>query len=140
MCECLLRLHPYFSLMEADGQLKKNLTNAQWMVVKDTTALLESFSSCKKMNSRFEEQWGCVDPGTAATEHLTEGPRRWPKGIPRLALVASVVDPRFKFGPGFSEFDKTYIWNIIRQMMTYIAVGANQREEEPLLEEGNQQR
>jgi hypothetical protein len=182
MCECLLRLRPYFSLMEAEGQLKKNLTNTQWMVVKDTTALLEPFMCAqrllegesyitismiafivwkirrgllnaiasqessqhvvhlaRKMNSRFEEQWGCGDPGTVATEHLTEGPRRRPKGIPRLALVASLVDPRFKFGPGFSEFDKTYIWNIIRQMMTYIAVGANQREEAPILEEGEQQ-
>jgi hypothetical protein len=38
MCECLLWLHPYFSLMEAEDQLKKNLTNAQWMAVEDTTA------------------------------------------------------------------------------------------------------
>ncbi len=182
MCERLLRLRPYFSLMEAEGQLKKNLTNAQWMVVKDTTALLEPFmcaqrlleGECyvtismiafivwkirrgllaaiespessqhvnhlaRKMNSRFEEQWGCGDPGTVATEHLTEGPRRRPKGIPRLALVASLVDPRFKFGPGFSDVDKNYIWNIIRQMMTHIAVGEQQREEEPLLEERRQQ-
>jgi hypothetical protein len=70
------------------------------------------------MNNRFEEQWGCGDPGTVAFEYLTEGPRRRPKGIPKLALVSTLLDPRFKFGPGFSEQDKNAIWNIIRQMMT----------------------
>jgi hypothetical protein len=97
------------------------------------------FSWARKLNNRFEEQWGCGDPGKIATEHLTEVPQWRPKGIPKLALVASLVDPRFKFGPGFSDFDKTYIWNIIRQMMTYLVVGENQREEEHLVEEDQQQ-
>jgi hypothetical protein len=85
----------------------------------------------RKMYNRFEEQWGCGDPGTVATEHLTEGPRRRPKGIPKLALVASFVDPRFKFGPGFSDHDKQYIWGIIRRMMTLVAL-AEQAEQEPI--------
>jgi hypothetical protein len=29
--------------------------------------------------------------------------------------------PRFKFGPGFSEHDKHYIWGIIRHMMMIVA-------------------
>lgn len=32
-------------------------------------------------------------------------------------MVSSLLDPRFKFGPGFSPDDKNDIWNIIRQMM-----------------------
>lgn len=184
MCERLIRLQPYFSLMEAEGQLDKNLTEMQWKIVKDTTALLEPFMCAQrllegesyvsvsmiaflvwkirkglddaiespqssehvrqlavKMNNKFEEQWGCGTPGTVATEHLSEGPRRRPKGIPRLALVASLLDPRFKFGPGFSVQDKNYVWNIIGQMMTQIAMLEHQeQDDEPLREPGlNQQ-
>ncbi len=178
MCERLIRLRPYFSLMEAEGHLEKNLTEMQWQIVRDATALLEPFMCAQrllegesyvsvsmiafmiwkirrglldaiespqssghvrqlavKMNNKFEEQWGCGEPGTVATEHLGEGPRRRPKGIPRLALVASLLDPRFKFGPGFSNEDKNYVWNIIGQMMTQTAMLEHQeQDDEPLRE------
>jgi hypothetical protein len=108
--------------MEAGGVLKKNLNEAQWQIVKDTTAVLEPFKCvhrlledesyvaismiafikwkikkgllhaiesvesskhvvhlARKMYMRFEEQWGCGDPGIVATEHLTEGPQRCPR-------------------------------------------------------------
>ena len=74
---------------------------------------------------------GAVRTGTVATEHLAEGPRQHPKDIPKLALVASLVDPRFKFGPGFSDHDKQYIWGIIRRMVTLVAL-AEQAEQEPI--------
>jgi hypothetical protein len=73
---------------------------------------------------------GAVRTGTVATEHLAEGPRQHPKDIPKLALVASLVDPRFKFGPGFSDHDEQYIRNIIRHLMTVAAL-AEQAEQEP---------
>ena len=165
MCKRLLHLRPYLCLMEAEGSLDKNLNDIQWIVIKDTTILLESFMCAQKllegesyvtvsmipfiiwkirkglvdaiespnnslhiielatlMNDKFREQWGEGDPGTVATEHITEGPRRRPKGIPKLILVASFLDPRFKFGPGFSAEDKNRIWNMIRQMMRDTAV------------------
>jgi hypothetical protein len=49
MCERLLRLQPYFSLMEAEGVLKKNLNEAQWQIVKDTTVVLEPFKCAQKL-------------------------------------------------------------------------------------------
>jgi hypothetical protein len=49
MCERLLHLQPYFSLMAAEGQLRKNLTDAQWLVVKDTTTLLEPFMCAQRL-------------------------------------------------------------------------------------------
>ncbi|MFN9980009.1 MAG: hypothetical protein ACK53Y_08860, partial [bacterium] len=49
MWERLLHLQPCFSLMEAEGQLRKNLTNDQWLVVKDTTALLEPFKCAQRL-------------------------------------------------------------------------------------------
>jgi hypothetical protein len=67
--------------------------------------------------NKFKLQWGCGYPGTVATEYLTKGPRRRPKGIPKLALVATLLDPRFKFGAGLADDDKNYIWNLIRPMM-----------------------
>jgi hypothetical protein len=42
MCEHLFCLCTYFSLME-DRQSKKDLNDAQWSVVKDTTTLMEPF-------------------------------------------------------------------------------------------------
>jgi len=165
MCERLLRLRPYLLLMEAEGVLTKNLTDQQWLIVKDTTALLEPFMCAQRllegecyvtvsmiayiiwkvrsglagamespqstahvrrlatqMNNKFEEFWGAGDPGTVATEHLTYGPRRRPKGIPKLALIATMLDPRFKCGPGFSEQDKTWIWNQVKIMMREAAM------------------
>jgi hypothetical protein len=160
MCKRLLRLQPYFTLMEAEGVLKKNLNALQWQIVKDTTTLLEPFMCAqqllesesyvtismiafivwkirtglvaaiisetssqnvkdlaRKMYARFDEQWGSGNPGTLAIEHRIEGPRRRPKGIPKLALVATFLDPRFKFGPGFNDIDKKAVWDIIREMM-----------------------
>ena len=81
------------------------------------------------MNNKFEEQWGCGTPGTVATEHLAEGPSWRPKGIPRLALVASLLDPRFKFGPGFSVQDRDYVWTVIDRMMVQTAALERQEQE-----------
>jgi hypothetical protein len=107
-----------------------------WKIIKGLLHAMESVESsqhviqpARKMYMRFEEQWGCGDPGTVATEPLTEGPRRRPKGIPKLALVASFLDPRFKFRPGFSDHDKQYIWDIIRRMMTIVALAEHAEQE-----------
>jgi hypothetical protein len=84
----------------------------------------------RKMYNRFQEHWGCGDPSAVATEHLSEGPRRRPKGISKLALIASLVDPRFKIEFIFSNCDKEYIWNIMREIMMVTAF-TEQAEQEP---------
>ncbi len=38
MCDRLLRLKPYLALLEEEGDLTSNLSNAQWIVVADLTA------------------------------------------------------------------------------------------------------
>ena len=163
MCSRLLKLKPYFDLMEVEGTLKSNLTEVQWKVVEDSVNLLDPFmcaqrmmegesyvtvsmypyiihkirggllkmierpssqqvfTLARKMNRVLEEHWGCGDAGTVAQEHLGNGPRQRPKGIPRIALLASLLDPRFKFGAGLAERDKAIIWGWLEQDMTTIA-------------------
>lgn len=92
------------------------------------------------MNNKFEEFWGPGDPGTVATEYLSFGPRRRPKGIPRLALIATLLDPRFKFGPDFSEEDKNIIWNLLKEMLRLVAMSEVQVRVEPEARDHRQQR
>ena len=70
------------------------------------TSSVQAMQLVQKMLDCLEIHWGCGIPGTVAIEHLTFGPNRRPKGIPKRALMASLLDPRFKFGPGLSEVDR----------------------------------
>lgn len=163
MCERLLRLKPYFALMEAEGNLDCNLTDSQWLIVEDTCTVLQPFmfaqrtleGECyvtnsmvpyilykirasiqqardsptisvqaanllRKMANAFEVHWGSGEPGTVATEHLTEGPNRRPRGLPIRTLLASLLDPRFKCGVGLAIQDKEYLWNYLLQQMIVV--------------------
>jgi hypothetical protein len=47
MCEQLMRLRPYFSLMEAEGHLDKNLNEMQWQIDKDCSCF-RTFHVCSE--------------------------------------------------------------------------------------------
>jgi len=49
MCEHLLRLKIYFSLLEHDGDLPCNLTESQWLNVTDLHILLKPFMIAQKL-------------------------------------------------------------------------------------------
>ena len=160
MCERLLRLKPYFDLMEAEGTLDCNLSQSQWVIITDTCTLLKPFMFAQKtfegetyvtismipyilyrirsllqqareapnislyvanllrrMANAFELHWGSGEPGTVSREYLTEGPNRRPQGMPLITLLASLLDPRFKFGPGLAQHDKDHLWAIILHQM-----------------------
>jgi len=105
----------------------------------------------RKMANAFELHWGSGEPGTVSREYLTEGPNRRPRGMPLITLLASLLDPRFKFGPGLSQIDLDYLWAIILHQMIgiYRAKRANQHQpdnnnyyinnnnQQPDLEDGN---
>jgi hypothetical protein len=87
----------------------------------DIPSSQQVFNLARKMNRLLEEHWGCGDPGTIDQEHLTTGPRQRPKEIPKIALLASLLDPRFKFGAGLGEEDKTILWRWLEEEMTATA-------------------
>jgi len=50
MCERLIRLRPYLSLLENEGEVNfTNLSNSQWIIVEDLAALLKPFMILQKM-------------------------------------------------------------------------------------------
>ncbi len=59
---------------------------------------------CRIANA-FELHWGSGEPGTVSREYLTEGPKRGPQGMPLITKLASLLDPRIKFGPGLAQLD-----------------------------------
>ncbi len=59
-----------------------------------------------KMLKRLNDIFGSGEEGTVTDEHLTEGPKRRPNGIPILSLMASLLDPRMKGGIGIPPWDK----------------------------------
>jgi hypothetical protein len=46
---------------------------------------------------------------------LPEGPRRRPKGIPLLTLMASLLDPRTKGGVGIPAADQEFLFGKITE-------------------------
>jgi hypothetical protein len=75
----------------------------------------------RKMMYKFESNWGCGEPDTVATEHIAIGSLQRHKGIPLLALLASLVDPRLRVAAGIAEADINYMWDALLQQMVRIA-------------------
>jgi hypothetical protein len=48
MCEHLLRLKPYFDLMEAEGTLDCNLSLSQWVIITETLHTTKTLYVCSK--------------------------------------------------------------------------------------------
>jgi hypothetical protein len=71
----------------------------------------------RRMANAFELHWGSGEPGTVSREHLTEGPNRRPQGMPIITLLASLLDPRFNFGPGLAQQDIDNLWAVILHQM-----------------------
>jgi hypothetical protein len=73
------------------------------------------------MLKKLEEIFGSGEEGTVASVNLAEGPRRRPKGIPMLVLMASLLDPRTKGGVGIPAMDKELVYAKIKEAMILIS-------------------
>ena len=49
MCERLLRLQSYFTVLKIKNYLDKNLTDEQWSIINDVKNILESFKSAQEL-------------------------------------------------------------------------------------------
>jgi hypothetical protein len=49
MCDCLLRLKIYFSLLENEGDLPSNLNDSEWLIVADLYFLLKLFMIAQRL-------------------------------------------------------------------------------------------
>jgi hypothetical protein len=106
-----------------------------------TSAILNEHSSehvvstGRKMLQKFNKMFGTGVEGTVAHDHLIEGPKRRPKGIPLLSLMASLLDPRMKGGIGILELDKYYILQEIKDAIQIATEDAEYRQQQVELEE-----
>jgi hypothetical protein len=77
------------------------------------------------MMTAFRKHWGSGEDGTVTTEHHTTGEKQRPKGIPLLALMASLLDePQHQEMRHQHEIEDNAnpndIYNIIQQMAAAI--------------------
>jgi len=75
-----------------------------------------------KMLHKLNSIIGTGEEGTVADEFERQGVRGRPKGIPRLVLMASLLDPRMKSGLGIPPNDKEQIWSEIHDALIRLAL------------------
>jgi len=71
------------------------------------------------MLEKFNEIFGTGEEGSVAYNVFDDGRR--PRDIPRLTLMASLLDPRMKAGLGIPPADKDQIWRMIKDEANRIA-------------------
>ena len=49
MCQCVLRLKDYFSIMECEGDLSVNLCDWQWGIIAGVTSFLQPFMVAQRV-------------------------------------------------------------------------------------------
>jgi len=99
-------------------------------------------NTATRMLAEFNVRFGTGIDGTVATENLTLGQRRRPKGMHMLQLMACFLDPRMKAGVGISAEDKESIWNeiktnIIALYLQHDAIGGDaiRVQDQPILQQ-----
>jgi hypothetical protein len=99
-------------------KVRKNLVELRESLNSPSCAL----SISGRMIHELEEIFGSGLEGIVEAENLLpEGPRRWPRGIPILLLMASLLDPRTKGGVGIPQANKEFTYANITEALICIA-------------------
>lgn len=86
-------------------------------LIDDENSSLHLKTISEKMLNAFNGHFGVGSDGTVFAESETEGVRRRPKGIPKLALVATLLDPRTKLGLGIPAEDVDTTYDYLQQLI-----------------------
>jgi hypothetical protein len=88
---------------------------------------------CNKMLQKLNSIIGSGEEGTVADKFNRQRVRGHPKGIPKLVLIASLLDPRMKSGLRIPPIDKEQIWSKIQNTLIHLALEDNVQiqEQEP---------
>jgi len=65
------------------------------------------------MLHKFAEEFGSGEEHSVSTDHTVEGNRQRVKGIPKLVLMAALLDPRTKSAIGIPVVDRDIVWQLI---------------------------
>ena len=87
-----------------------------------TSSLQVQELSIRMLMKCSNKTFGSGEQGIVATEHLTEGPRRHLKGIPKLTLIAALLDPRVNAGIGIPTRDQAWMFQHIKEEMIHAAM------------------
>ena len=117
-------------------KIRKGLISA----IEHHQAFPQVINTGNKMLQKLNSVLGTGEEGTVADEFDRQGARGRPKGIPKLVLMASLLDPRMKAGLGIPSIDKEQIWSEIQDTLIRLALEGNaqiQEQEEPSVNANN---
>ena len=90
-------------------KIRNGLTAAN--VAVESSPQVQSLSTM--MLEKFREEFGSGEENSVCFDHINEGNRRRIKGIPKLVLMASLLDPRTKSAIGIPVTDRDVVWEYI---------------------------
>jgi hypothetical protein len=125
-------LQPFMIVQKLlEGQTYVTVSLIPYMVYKIRKGLISAIerhqaphhviTTGNKMLQKLNSIVGTGEEGTVADEFNRQGVRGRPKGIPKLVLMASLLDPRTKSGLGIPPIDKEQIWGEIQDTLIRLA-------------------
>ena len=73
-----------------------------------------------EMNEKFEARWGQGNEGTVFDEHKSYGPNKIRKGLPLVAMLGAVLDPRTKYLIGIPKSEHEFVWKALSDEMVKV--------------------
>ncbi len=98
------------------------IRNGLTLAANDPASSPQVRTTANAMLLKFSEEFGTGVENTVATDYLTEGNRRRPKGIPKLVLFSMFLNPRTKSAIGVPIADRETIWQLLEEELINLAL------------------